>query len=138
MKNLDDYFDFDEDDDGAFDGIDWEKLFSAKNEESDEGLNFDDEDDFMAFNDKMKEVVDRLERVKFQKMIDENFDNIKRNGIDISLLMHEPLENIIRLVDTLEIMKEQFLENEEYEKMAIICPILDKINKKISQTEWKA
>ena len=30
------------------------------------------------------------------------------------------------------------LENEEYEKMAIICPILDKINKKISQTEWKA
>ena len=72
MKNLDDYFDFDEDDDGAFDGIDWEKLFSAKNEESDEGLNFDDEDDFMAFNDKMKEVDDRLERVKFQKMIDES------------------------------------------------------------------
>ena len=136
MKNIDDYFDWNEEDDDAFDGIDWNKLFGGSPDNF-KGMapdgEFADEniDDFMEFSDKMKEIVEKLERVKFRKMIDENFENIKRNGIDINQLMQEDPSQIVRLVETLEIMKEHFLADEEYEKMAIICPILDKIVKKM-------
>ena len=136
MKNIDDYFDWNEEDDDAFDGIDWNKLFSGKSENFNDMTpdgDFEDDgfEDFMEFNDKMKEVIERLEKVKFQKMIDENFENIKRNGIDVNQLMMEDPVNVIRVLETLEIMKDQFLQEEEYEKMAIICPILDKISEKI-------
>lgn len=136
MKNIDDYFDWNEEDDDAFDGIDWNKLFSGNPDKKDDMApdgDFEDEDmdGFMEFNDKMKDIIERLERVKFHKMLDENFENIKRNGIDINQLMQEEPSQIARLIETLEIMKDHFLKDEEYEKMAVICPILDKINCKI-------
>jgi vacuolar-type H+-ATPase subunit I/STV1 len=136
MKNIDDYFDWNEEDDDAFDGIDWNKLFSS-NLDNEKDMSpqgeFEDEnmDDFMEFNDKMKDIIERLERVKFRKMLDENYENIKKNGIDINQLMKEEPSQIARLVETLEIMKDRFLAEEEYEKMAVICPILDKIVKKM-------
>ena len=136
MKDINDYFDWNEEDDDAFDGIDWNKLFSG-NISNDKNMSpqgeFDDEnmDDFMEFNDKMKDIIERLEQAKFKKMIDENFENIKRNGIDVNVLMQEDPSQIVRLIETLEIMKDRFLAEEEYEKMAIICPILDKIVKKM-------
>ena len=66
MKNIDDYFDWNEEDDDAFDGIDWNKLFGGSPDNF-KGMapdgEFADEniDDFMEFSDKMKEIVLNIE-----------------------------------------------------------------------------
>tara|TARA_B000000441_G_scaffold101559_1_gene71409 strand:- start:143 stop:544 length:402 start_codon:yes stop_codon:yes gene_type:complete len=129
MKEYEDYFDW-EDDDSSDDNEDFkfDDIFGS----NDDLFGNDDGELFEPNTDKFIEIMDKLEKLRFKRMIDENFQNIKRNGIDIQfLLTSEPIENVIRLIDTLEIMKEHFLDGEEYEKMAIICPILDSINEKI-------
>jgi CTP:phosphocholine cytidylyltransferase-like protein len=72
-------------------------------------------------------MVEEMERFRFEKMVHENYKNIKEKGIDIVTMAEYQDETIDRLKTTLGVMLDFFEKREEYEKCADIRDISDKI-----------
>lgn len=86
-------------------------------------------EDLMEEDSKFVEIMEKLEAVRFEKMMDENFINLKKNGLSIYELKHQSREDVERVVATIKVMQETFLEREEYEKCAVLRPIITELEK---------
>lgn len=88
-------------------------------------------EDLFDGDSKFREIMDKLETLRFEKMMDENYNNLKNNGLNIVELKHQHPEDVARVIETINIMQETFLAREEYEKCAVLRPILNSIEKEI-------
>lgn len=86
-------------------------------------------EDLMEEDSKFVEIMEKLEEVRFEKMMNENFINLKKNGLSIYELKHQSEEDVKRVVATIKVMQETFLEREEYEKCAVLRPIITELEK---------
>ncbi len=89
-------------------------------------------EDLMEEDSKFVEIMDKLEEVRFEKMMNENFINLKKNGLSIYELKHQSEEDVKRVVATIKVMQETFLEREEYEKCAVLRPIITELEKEFN------
>tara|TARA_B100000900_G_scaffold416279_1_gene450988 strand:+ start:7523 stop:7966 length:444 start_codon:yes stop_codon:yes gene_type:complete len=80
---------------------------------------------------KFREIMNKLEVLRFEKMMDENYNNLKNNGLNVFELKQQRPEDVARVIETINIMQETFLAREEYEKCAVLRPILNTIEKEI-------
>ena len=101
------------------------------NDELNEMFNNDDNENFDKYSNIPEEefegMVEEMERFRFEKMVHENYKNIKEKGIDIVTMASYQDETIDRLKTTLGVMLDFFEKREEYEKCADIRDISDKI-----------
>ncbi len=100
------------------------------NDELNEMFNNDDDnfgDKFAFKEEEFEEMVKDIERVRFEKMVHENYKNIKERGIDVLTMASYEDETISRLKETLSVMLDFFEKNEEYEKCADIRDVSNKI-----------
>jgi len=88
-------------------------------------------EDLLDPDSAFSEIMRKLERIKFEKSMNDNFENIKKHGIDVIELKSKSKEDRRRVVETINIMNETYLEREEYEKCQVLKPILNKIKKEI-------
>lgn len=88
-------------------------------------------EDLLDPDSMFSEIMEKLEKIKFEKSMHDNFNNIKEQGIDILDLKTKSKEDIRRVVETIDIMNKTYLEREEYEKCAVLSPILNKIKLEI-------
>ena len=102
-----------------FDNDDLNDMFNDDNENGNDFLGKHDEE--------FDEMMEDLERLRFERMVHENYKNLKTNGISITNMIEYGPDNIKKLKTTLEIMLNFFEEREEYEKCADIRDISEKI-----------
>jgi len=118
------------------------KSFWDSIDDNDEYTNIEDIDDVQGMNEfkaedlldpdsMFSEIMEKLERIKFEKSMDDNFKNIKEQGIDILDLKTKSKEDIKKVVETIDIMNKTYLDREEYEKCAVLRPIINKIKLEI-------
>lgn len=88
-------------------------------------------EDLLDPDSQFSEIMRKLEEIKFEKSMSDNFENLKKHGIDIMDLKTKSKEDRKRVVETIKIMQRTFEEREEYEKCAILRPILNKIKLEI-------
>ena len=75
----------------------------------------------------LEDLLDQMEKQRFEIMVMENYKNIKEKGIDVVSLAKYGDDNISKLKETLDIMLEFFVEREDYEKCADIRDVAQKI-----------
>jgi hypothetical protein len=88
-------------------------------------------EDLLDPDSQFSEIMRKLENIRFEKSMNDNFENLKTHGIDIMELKTKSKEDRRRVVETIKIMQHTFEEREEYEKCAILRPILNKIKLEI-------
>lgn len=88
-------------------------------------------EDLLDPDSAFSEIMRKLEKIKFEKSMNDNFENIKNHGIDVIDLKSKSKEDRRRVVETIQVMNETYLEREEYEKCQVLKPILNKIKKEI-------
>lgn len=88
-------------------------------------------EDLLDEDSQFVKIMEKLESVRFERMMNENYMNLKDNGLNIHELKHQKKEDIARVVETINIMQETFLDREEYEKCAVLRPIIQKIEEEI-------
>lgn len=101
-----------------FDNDDLNDMFNDDNDSNDYLGRHDEEFD---------DMLEDLEKLRFEKMVMENYKNLKTNGISVHNIESYGPDNIERLKTTLKIMLDFFEKQEDYEKCADIRDVAEQI-----------